>query len=221
MNGCIIMAVPHLMEGFSPEEDVFPQEVRYNHLRMSFVFLLYRLRPHVVRCPVFGLYVSVTSPLWLFQGKMIMQDKLEKERNDAKNNVEEYVYEMRDKLHGVLEKFVNEAVSRDHTRGMKVEIKHGLWLTVNLFSLLVQHAGPRHVLVKTGGHGELAVWRRRGPTETSLHWQTGWAEGNRACRVTGQLIIKRRQLLSVQCWCLSSEKKTDVLLVTPTWTALI
>uniref|UniRef100_A0AAQ5XWH0 Heat shock protein 4a n=1 Tax=Amphiprion ocellaris TaxID=80972 RepID=A0AAQ5XWH0_AMPOC len=42
------------------------------------------------------------------EGKMIMQDKLEKERNDAKNNVEEYVYDMRDKLHGVLEKFVNE-----------------------------------------------------------------------------------------------------------------
>uniref|UniRef100_A0A8C6Q3U1 Heat shock protein 4a n=1 Tax=Nothobranchius furzeri TaxID=105023 RepID=A0A8C6Q3U1_NOTFU len=47
------------------------------------------------------------SPL-LSCGKMIMQDKLEKERNDAKNNVEEYVYDMRDKLHGVLEKFVNE-----------------------------------------------------------------------------------------------------------------
>uniref|UniRef100_A0A672GGB5 Heat shock 70 kDa protein 4-like n=1 Tax=Salarias fasciatus TaxID=181472 RepID=A0A672GGB5_SALFA len=43
------------------------------------------------------------------EGQMIMQDKLEKERNDAKNNVEEYVYDMRDKLHGVLEKFVNEA----------------------------------------------------------------------------------------------------------------
>ncbi|XP_056298879.1 heat shock 70 kDa protein 4a isoform X1 [Pseudoliparis swirei] len=43
------------------------------------------------------------------EGKMIMQDKLEKERNDAKNNVEEYVYDMRDKLHGALEKFVNEA----------------------------------------------------------------------------------------------------------------
>ncbi|XP_062868331.1 heat shock 70 kDa protein 4a [Trichomycterus rosablanca] len=42
------------------------------------------------------------------EGKMIMQDKLEKERNDAKNGVEEYVYEMRDKLHGVLEKFVSE-----------------------------------------------------------------------------------------------------------------
>ncbi|CAL8365654.1 unnamed protein product [Lota lota] len=41
------------------------------------------------------------------EGKMIMQDKLEKERNDAKNNVEEYVYEMRDKLHGLLEKFVS------------------------------------------------------------------------------------------------------------------
>uniref|UniRef100_A0A8C7PFX2 Heat shock protein 4a n=1 Tax=Oncorhynchus mykiss TaxID=8022 RepID=A0A8C7PFX2_ONCMY len=43
------------------------------------------------------------------EGKMIMQDKLEKERNDAKNNVEEYVYDMRDKLHGLLEKFVSES----------------------------------------------------------------------------------------------------------------
>uniref|UniRef100_A0A8C0VFN7 Heat shock protein family A (Hsp70) member 4 n=1 Tax=Cyanistes caeruleus TaxID=156563 RepID=A0A8C0VFN7_CYACU len=42
------------------------------------------------------------------EGKMIMQDKLEKERNDAKNAVEEYVYEMRDKLCGVYEKFVSE-----------------------------------------------------------------------------------------------------------------
>ncbi|KAM3867385.1 heat shock 70 kDa protein 4b [Diretmus argenteus] len=43
------------------------------------------------------------------EGKMIMQDKLEKERNDSKNNVEEYVYDMRDKLHGLLEKFVSES----------------------------------------------------------------------------------------------------------------
>ncbi|KAM4621949.1 heat shock 70 kDa protein 4b [Polymixia lowei] len=43
------------------------------------------------------------------EGKMIMQDKLEKERNDAKNYVEEYVYDMRDKLHGMLEKFVGES----------------------------------------------------------------------------------------------------------------
>ncbi|KAL8211934.1 UNVERIFIED_CONTAM: Heat shock 70 kDa protein 4 [Gekko kuhli] len=42
------------------------------------------------------------------EGKMIMQDKLEKERNDAKNAVEEYVYEMRDKLCGMYEKFVGE-----------------------------------------------------------------------------------------------------------------
>lgn len=53
--------------------------------------------------------------MWYFiipeQGKMIMQDKLEKERNDAKNNLEEYVYEMRDKLHGIYEKFINESVS--------------------------------------------------------------------------------------------------------------
>ena len=42
---------------------------------------------------------------------MIMQDKLEKERADAKNAVEEYVYEMRDKLYSVLELYVTEAVS--------------------------------------------------------------------------------------------------------------
>ncbi|NXD12271.1 HS105 protein, partial [Nothocercus nigrocapillus] len=42
------------------------------------------------------------------EGKMIMQDKLEKERNDAKNAVEEYVYEFRDKLSGPYEKFVSE-----------------------------------------------------------------------------------------------------------------
>uniref|UniRef100_A0A672GMD9 Heat shock 70 kDa protein 4-like n=1 Tax=Salarias fasciatus TaxID=181472 RepID=A0A672GMD9_SALFA len=43
------------------------------------------------------------------EGKMIMQDKLEKERNDAKNNVEEYVYDMRDKLHGMLKNFVSDS----------------------------------------------------------------------------------------------------------------
>ncbi|KAM4795059.1 heat shock protein 105 kDa [Rhinophrynus dorsalis] len=42
------------------------------------------------------------------EGKMILQDKLEKERNDAKNAVEEYVYEFRDKLSGAYGKFVCE-----------------------------------------------------------------------------------------------------------------
>ncbi|KFR01038.1 Heat shock 70 kDa protein 4L, partial [Nipponia nippon] len=42
------------------------------------------------------------------EGKMMMQDKLEKERNDAKNAVEEYVYDFRDKLCGVFEKFITE-----------------------------------------------------------------------------------------------------------------
>ncbi|XP_017742221.1 PREDICTED: heat shock 70 kDa protein 4L [Rhinopithecus bieti] len=40
------------------------------------------------------------------EGKMIMQDKLEKERNDAKNAVEEYVYDFRDRLGTVYEKFI-------------------------------------------------------------------------------------------------------------------
>ncbi|KAG9491926.1 hypothetical protein GDO78_000431 [Eleutherodactylus coqui] len=42
------------------------------------------------------------------EGKMILQDKLEKERNDAKNAVEEYVYEYRDKLYGSHGKFISE-----------------------------------------------------------------------------------------------------------------
>ncbi|CAM9125711.1 unnamed protein product, partial [Lampetra fluviatilis] len=42
------------------------------------------------------------------EGKMIMQDRLEKERIDAKNAVEEFVYEYREKLCGVYEKFVGD-----------------------------------------------------------------------------------------------------------------
>ncbi|XP_056151456.1 heat shock 70 kDa protein 4L isoform X2 [Lampris incognitus] len=43
-----------------------------------------------------------------YEGQMIIQDKLEKERNDAKNAVEEYVYDLRDKLCGIYEKFITE-----------------------------------------------------------------------------------------------------------------
>ncbi|XP_046904076.1 heat shock 70 kDa protein 4L [Hypomesus transpacificus] len=43
-----------------------------------------------------------------FEGQMIVQDKLEKERNDAKNAVEEYVYDLRDKLCSIYEKYISE-----------------------------------------------------------------------------------------------------------------
>lgn len=42
------------------------------------------------------------------ENQMIMQDKLEKDRADAKNAVEEYVYDMRDRLYGALEQYVEE-----------------------------------------------------------------------------------------------------------------
>ncbi|XP_075055056.1 heat shock protein 105 kDa [Mixophyes fleayi] len=42
------------------------------------------------------------------EGKMILQDKLEKERNDAQNAVEEYVYDYRDKLSGPYSRFICE-----------------------------------------------------------------------------------------------------------------
>lgn len=43
---------------------------------------------------------------------MIIQDKLEKERNDAKNAVEEYVYDLRDKLYSIYEKYITEDVRK-------------------------------------------------------------------------------------------------------------
>lgn len=43
---------------------------------------------------------------------MISQDKLVKEINDAKNAVEEYVYDLREKLCGIYQKYINEEVTR-------------------------------------------------------------------------------------------------------------
>ncbi|KAF6119054.1 heat shock protein family H (Hsp110) member 1 [Phyllostomus discolor] len=59
------------------------------------------------------------------EGKMIMQDKLEKERNDAKNAVEEYVYEFRDKLCGPYEKFICE---KDHQNFLRLLTETEDWL---------------------------------------------------------------------------------------------
>ncbi|XP_007074393.2 heat shock protein 105 kDa isoform X5 [Panthera tigris] len=59
------------------------------------------------------------------EGKMIMQDKLEKERNDAKNAVEEYVYEFRDKLCGPYEKFICE---QDHQNFLRLLTETENWL---------------------------------------------------------------------------------------------
>uniref|UniRef100_A0A671WAW1 Heat shock protein family A (Hsp70) member 4 like n=1 Tax=Sparus aurata TaxID=8175 RepID=A0A671WAW1_SPAAU len=41
-----------------------------------------------------------------YERQMIIQDKLVKELNDAKNAVEEYVYDLRDKLCGIYEKYI-------------------------------------------------------------------------------------------------------------------
>jgi len=57
---------------------------------------------------VFALSQQDVNALFEKECQMISQDRLEKERNDAKNAVEEYVYEMRDKLCTSLEEFVQE-----------------------------------------------------------------------------------------------------------------
>ena len=49
---------------------------------------------------------------------MIAQDKLEKERADSKNAVEEYVYEIRDRLATSLAEFISDAVSTLHCTEM-------------------------------------------------------------------------------------------------------
>uniref|UniRef100_A0A663MGL1 Heat shock 70 kDa protein 4L n=1 Tax=Athene cunicularia TaxID=194338 RepID=A0A663MGL1_ATHCN len=63
-------------------------------------------------CKLVNIYTPCNSDK---RGKMMMQDKLEKERNDAKNAVEEYVYDFRDKLCGVFEKFITEEDSNKLT----------------------------------------------------------------------------------------------------------
>ncbi|CAL1530890.1 unnamed protein product [Lymnaea stagnalis] len=42
------------------------------------------------------------------ENQMVMQDRLEKERADSKNAVEEYVYEMREKLYSVYENYITD-----------------------------------------------------------------------------------------------------------------
>ena len=42
---------------------------------------------------------------------MIQQDRLVAEKADAKNALEEYVYEMRDKLETTLQEYISEKVS--------------------------------------------------------------------------------------------------------------
>uniref|UniRef100_A0A6Q2YX42 Heat shock protein 4b n=1 Tax=Esox lucius TaxID=8010 RepID=A0A6Q2YX42_ESOLU len=110
------------------EEEVLIERA-YGLIERIFIFFLFSLSKNLqltwrppqakkpkVKTKVLELPIE-NSPQWqlaldmlnLFvenEGKMIMQDKLEKERNDAKNYVEEYVYDMRDKLHGMLEKIL-------------------------------------------------------------------------------------------------------------------
>eukprot|EP00118_Oscarella_pearsei_P003244 m.13544 g.13544 ORF g.13544 m.13544 type:complete len:884 (+) comp25019_c0_seq1:140-2791(+) len=50
------------------------------------------------------------------EGNMASQDKLEKERTDMKNAVEEYVYEIREKLMTTLEEFMAEKDREDYSR---------------------------------------------------------------------------------------------------------
>ena len=57
-------------------------------------------------------WVNTIVMMVIFQGEMIMQDRLEKERADAKNTVEEYVYDMRSKLCNEYEAYMKEEVSR-------------------------------------------------------------------------------------------------------------
>ncbi|GAB1601080.1 heat shock 70 kDa protein 4-like [Argonauta hians] len=60
------------------------------------------------------------------ENQMIMQDKLEKDRVDAKNAVEEYVYEMRDRLYTSLEPFVEEHQRNDFSKKLD-EVENWLY----------------------------------------------------------------------------------------------
>lgn len=71
-----------------------------------------------------------------FQNNMIMQDKLEKEKADSKNAVEEYVYDMRDKLSTNLEQYASEKVRIKINDNGDAEKRNGYayahWWTTNV-----------------------------------------------------------------------------------------
>ena len=45
---------------------------------------------------------------------MIQQDKLETEKQNVKNSLEEYVYEMRDKIETSLQQYISDEVCRPY-----------------------------------------------------------------------------------------------------------
>uniref|UniRef100_A0AAY4A1S1 Uncharacterized protein n=1 Tax=Denticeps clupeoides TaxID=299321 RepID=A0AAY4A1S1_9TELE len=93
---------PMVQNEYSPEEQV-------REWKVSII-----LDPAVDKCDPESFFTNHHFSFHCFfplQGKMIVQDKLEKERNDAKNAVEEYVYDFRDKLCGAYEKLISKDVS--------------------------------------------------------------------------------------------------------------
>jgi len=55
--------------------------------------------------------VMVICIVFPVQGEMSAQDKKQIERANARNAVEEYVYEMKDKLEGIYKEYITEQVS--------------------------------------------------------------------------------------------------------------
>lgn len=116
---------------------------------------------------------------------MIIQDKLVKELNDAKNAVEEYVYDLRDKLCGIYEKYITEGVSAAllNTVADKCPWHSHLWSKCSkkdlviicfVFGLII---GQQPADADAGGNRELAIWGRRGPTKTSLWGEARSTQG--------------------------------------------
>ncbi|KAG7510044.1 heat shock 70 kDa protein 4L [Solea senegalensis] len=62
----------------------------------------------IAACTIRQLDSDVLNNFVEYERQMIIQDKLVKELNDAKNAVEEYVYDLRDKLCGIYEKYITE-----------------------------------------------------------------------------------------------------------------
>jgi hypothetical protein len=70
-------------------------------------------RTKMLNCPISDqLYLEIDGSMLQDmidkEAQMVLNDKLESEKAEAKNNVEEYVYEMRDKVYDKYEKYVGE-----------------------------------------------------------------------------------------------------------------
>lgn len=78
---------------------------------------------------------------------MIQQDRLEIEKADAKNSVEEYVYDMRDKVETSLRPYINDEVHILYVMMLLIAIDYRIKMSFYLFLMLLKNGSMMKVKI--------------------------------------------------------------------------